>query len=76
MTEQETKSLCASTLRVRFLADSRHGDWKKGQLASVVKELVVPPQNQFKILVVELEDGTQVWATDKDFEPFNQLSLF
>lgn len=61
---------------VRFLQDSRHGDWTKGQHATVVKTLSLPPQNQFSLYVVELEDGTQVWATNKDIEPFDQLVLW
>lgn len=63
-------------MRVRFLSDSRHGDWSKGQLAEVIKTLATPPQNQFTLYVVELEDGKQVWATNKDVEPFDQMSIF
>lgn len=61
---------------IRFTSDSRHGDWTKGQHATIVRELAVPPANQFSLYIVELEDGTQVWATNKDIEPWNQLSLF
>lgn len=63
-------------MKVRFLENSRHGDWVKGQKGTVVKTLALPPQNQFKIYIIELGWGKSVWATDKDVEPFNQLSLF
>lgn len=63
-------------ITIRFVADSRHGDWTKGQHGTITKTLAVPPQNQFTIYIVKLEDGTEVWATDKDVQPWNQLSLF
>lgn len=61
--------------RVRFLADSRNGDWKKGDLGEVEKTLVTPPQNQNTIYVVQIGDK-KVWATEKDVEPNEQLTIF
>lgn len=63
-------------MQVRFLADSRHGDWKKWELAEIEKQLVSVPLNQNNIFVLRLEDGRKVWATEKDFEFYDQLRLF
>lgn len=62
--------------RVRFTADSRHGDWTKGTLGAIVKELALPPDNQFALYVIELESGVKVWATNKDIEPHNQMTIY
>lgn len=71
--------------RIRFLADSRNGDWVKGQVGFVEKTLATPPQNQNAIYVVKVYsvkgsvssvDERFVWVTDKDVEVNEQLSIF
>lgn len=62
-------------MRIRFLADSRYGDWKKGDVGTITKTLALPPQNQLALYVVSIH-GTEVWATGKDIEPFMQLTIF
>lgn len=62
--------------QIRFTEHSRHGDWQKGQLGRVVRTLALPPQNQYAIYVIRLENGSQVWATDKDVEPFEQMTIY
>lgn len=72
--------------RVRFLADSRNGDWVKGQVGFVEKTLATPPQNQNKIYVIRIWAAPHklssvvkerlVWATEKDVEANGQLSIF
>lgn len=63
-------------MRIRFTENSRHGDWKKGQIANIVRTLAVPPQNQYTLYVISLENGSQVWATDRDVEPFEQMTIY
>jgi hypothetical protein len=63
-------------MRIRFTENSRHGDWKKGEVANVVQTLAMPPKNQYAIYVISLENGSQVWATDRDVEPFEQMTIF
>jgi hypothetical protein len=61
---------------VRFLQNSRHEDWKKGDLGYIDRQLALPPQNQFSLFVVRLKhSGKSVWATNEDIEEFNQLTL-
>lgn len=65
---------------VRFKQNSRHGDWHKGDQGRVSRVLALPPQNQFALYIVSMFiDGAgevEVWATDKDIEPWDQLSLW
>ena len=61
--------------RVRFTADSRLGDWKKGQYAVIDRVLALPPQNQSALYVLRFNDR-KVWATEKDIEPVYQLTIF
>lgn len=62
---------------VRFIKDSRHEDWGRREKAKVVQTLAESkPPHQVGIYILELEDGRQVWATDKDIEAWDQLSLF
>lgn len=60
---------------VHFLADSRNGDWKKGDRGTISRILAVPPGNQNQLFIVEIEKGT-VWATDKDVISSRQMTIF
>lgn len=60
---------------MRFTSDSRNGDWKKGEYAVIEKVLALPPQNQSSLYVLRFGDR-KVWATDRDFEPVFQLTIF
>jgi hypothetical protein len=60
---------------VRFINASRFDDWQKGDLGIITKELAMPPQNLNKLFIVQI-DNREVWATDLDIEPHNQLALF
>lgn len=60
---------------VRFKQNSRHGDWSKGDQGTVERILALPPANQFQLYIINL-GAIKVWATDKDVEPWDQLSLF
>jgi hypothetical protein len=66
--------------RVRFKNRSRYGDWNKNDEGVINEVLVLPPQNQSAIYIVNMFiDGAgevQTWATDEDIEPWDQLSLF
>jgi hypothetical protein len=72
--------------RIRFLADSRQGDWQKNQIGFITRVLATPPQNQNTLYVVKVYvtrgkvsstlDERRVWATDKDLEPNEQLSIY
>jgi len=61
--------------RVKFTSDSRNGDWRKGDFGRIVRVLATPPQNQNVLYIVTLDKG-KVWATDKDFEPNEQMTIF
>jgi hypothetical protein len=63
---------------VRFISNSRHGDWSKGDLGEATTQLAAQGENQKNVYLVRLIEngGKIVWATDEDFEPFNQLTLF
>lgn len=63
-------------MRVRFLADSRNSDWRKNDLGTVEKVLAKPPQSQNTIMIVRLEDGNRVWATDRDVVEDGQMTIF
>lgn len=66
--------------RVRFVADSRNGDWRKGQIGTIEKVIATPPQNTNTIYIIwwkSLIDIVKVWATEKDIESaWDQLSIF
>lgn len=61
--------------RVRFVADSRNGDWKKGQYAVIEKVLALPPQNTTGLYIARFNDR-KVWVTEKDVEPVYQLTIW
>lgn len=69
---------------VRFVADSRNGDWKKGQQGYVFRVLALPPQNQSQLFIVRFRpDGhsafaqdIEVWATERDVEVTRQMTIF
>jgi hypothetical protein len=61
---------------VRFLANSRFGDWRKNEMGTIEKTLVTRQHNLNGIYIVEKEDGTRVWVTDQDIEVYEQLALF
>ncbi len=60
---------------VRFVADSRQGDWSKGDVGEVTRIIALPPENQIDLYLVSIQD-TEVWATGKDIERYEQLALF
>jgi hypothetical protein len=65
--------------RVRFVADSRNGDWRKGQFATIDRVLALPPQNQRSLYILsfkELLGVRRVWATDQDIVPDEQMTIF
>jgi hypothetical protein len=61
---------------VRFVANSRYGDWRKNDIGTIERTLALPPQNLNSLYIVTLADGTQVWATSQDVEVYEQLALF
>lgn len=64
---------------VRFVSDARNGEWRKGQLAKIEKVIATPSQNQNSLYIVwwkGLLDIKRVWVTDRDVEPFDQLTIF
>ena len=62
---------------VRFKEKSRHDDWGRREKAKIVRTLAEPkPPHQEGVYLLELENGRQVWATDKEIEAWDQLSLF
>lgn len=67
--------------RVRFVADSKNGDWTKGQYGFVVKNVALPPRNLSAIYIIRLAfEGdaadTFVWATEKDIATDRQMTIF
>lgn len=63
-------------MRVRFIENCRDGiSWFKGDIGVIDKQLVAKPQATSDIYVVFVRDN-KVWATDQDFIPWDQLSLF
>lgn len=72
--------------RIRFLADSRQGDWKKNQIGFIQKVLAAPPQNHNHLYVIKVYvtrgkvsstlEERLVWATEKDVESNEQLSIY
>jgi len=61
--------------RVRFVADSRNGDWSKGTLGNVEKILALPPQNTDSLYVISI-GGTWVWATGRDIVSDRQMTIY
>lgn len=61
------------------MADSRNGDWKKGQFGTIEKVIATPPQNTNTIYIIywkTLIDVKRVWATEKDVVPDEQMTIF
>jgi hypothetical protein len=56
-------------MKVRFLNHARGGEWRKGEIAEVV-------HHWNDVYILEKDDGYHYWATSKEVEPWDQLSLF
>jgi hypothetical protein len=63
---------------VAFTANSRFGEWNKGDMARFDRFLVEYPLNQSSIAQLTLsETATAVWALLDEIRPhFEQLTLF
>jgi len=56
--------------------DNRKDGWKKGDIGKVTAHLTAGGVVPFEVYVIELADGTEVWAKSSEIMAWGQLSLF
>lgn len=63
---------------VAFTANSRYGEWNRGEMAYFEGYLVKYPENQATIVTLTTyPGGIAVWALEDEIRPhFEQLTLF